>query len=169
MMRILIDNNVVIDALAERDEGSADSMKLLELICLSECKAYVATKSITDIHYTLTKIFRKLTMAANSECDLRARSAIGSYLCIVALADTTGADVEAAFSSPMADFEDSVIAAVASSYNVDYIITCNLKDYENSPVKAICPHEAIELLQSLSSEQPAQELAKTPITSYFAK
>jgi hypothetical protein len=42
------------------------------------------------------------------------------------------------------DFEDSIIMSSASLNNMNYIITRNLKDFKNSPVRAITPSEIIE-------------------------
>jgi len=45
----------------------------------------------------------------------------------------------------MPDFEDSVISAIASRNEADYIVTRNVEDFENSPVTAITPSDFIRL------------------------
>ena len=39
MMKILIDNNVAIDILAERNPGFEEASDIMEHICLGACKA----------------------------------------------------------------------------------------------------------------------------------
>jgi hypothetical protein len=47
----------------------------------------------------------------------------------------------------MKDFEDAVQSSCARRVKADYIITRNVKDFEKSPVPAILPSEALELLR----------------------
>lgn len=170
MMKILIDNNVAIDILAERNPGFEEASDIMEYICLGACKAYLATKSITDIHYTLVKQFKKLGYGTTEMCKHKARCVLGSYLCAVDTADTIGEDVRYAFSSPMEDFEDSIVASVANRYDIDYIVTNNISDFVNSLVKAIKPCEAIELLeeqQSAITQQTVTAVNQEPTTAFF--
>lgn len=159
-MKILIDTNVLLDALLEREPNAKVTAKLLDLLCFDLCEAYVATKAITDLHYTLRKF-----MKGSKES---VRSAIGSCLCLVELADTTGKDVRYAFTSSMTDFEDSIVASVAANYGIDYIITSDKKGFTDSPVPSITPDTAVEMLQKIYDENYS---GKTPhstlATAYF--
>ena len=46
----------------------------------------------------------------------------------------------------MRDFEDAVQAYCAKRHRIDYIVTRNVKDFVNSPVKAISPEDFINLV-----------------------
>lgn len=166
MMKILVDNNVVLNALLQREPQAEECTRLLEFMCFKLCKAYVATKSVTDMHYIMLNSIRKSSGITRAEAEPEVRSLLGSYLCLANLADTTKENIEEAFHSSMKDFEDGVIASVAVSCNADYIVTYNLSDYINSPVKALKPAEFIELLQSDLSASTAQKTS-TVSTSYF--
>jgi len=54
-------------------------------------------------------------------------------------------DVFMAKDLDMPDFEDSVISAIASRNEADYIVTRNIEDFENSPIVAITPSDFIRL------------------------
>ncbi len=45
----------------------------------------------------------------------------------------------------MLDFEDAVVAAMAENMQCDYIITRNVSDFCNSPVRALRPGELLAL------------------------
>lgn len=73
-MKIFLDNNIIIDALGEREEFKSNALTLLEKVALNpDLEAFVASKAIAEVHYTLKKIIG----------ESRARSALGSLLCIV--------------------------------------------------------------------------------------
>lgn len=79
-MKIFLDNNIAIDALAEREGFKSSALTLLEVLALHpEICAYIASKAVVEIHYTIKKILG----------ESRARSALGSLLCIVDVIDTT--------------------------------------------------------------------------------
>jgi hypothetical protein len=46
----------------------------------------------------------------------------------------------------MVDYEDAIHAASAFAEGLDFIITSNLKDFKNSPVKAVSPAEFLKQL-----------------------
>lgn len=121
-MKILIDNNIAMDALLSRPPFSVEAESLLELLAVNECNGIIASKSVTDIYYSLKK-----QLGAQF-----AKSALGSFLCLVDVASTTSENINAAFKSSIKDFEDAVIEAVAADNKVDYIITNNKKDFAES-------------------------------------
>ncbi len=62
----------------------------------------------------------------------------------VAVADTEG--IRYAAELPMADFEDAMQVAAARACGARHIITRNVKDYKQSPIRAITPQEALKEL-----------------------
>ena len=54
------------------------------------------------------------------------------------------AELTAARSYGMTDFEDALVAAAAVSAGCDCIITRNIKDFAESPVRAISPTDFLE-------------------------
>ena len=129
-MKILLDTNIIIDVISKRD-GYEDSLQILRLCELKRLEGYVSAVTVTDIMYILRKHL--------SQAQLRA--SIGTLLTIVALVSVGKTDINRALASVMTDFEDAVQAACAKRINADYIVTRNLKDFEQSPVNAISPTE----------------------------
>lgn len=174
-MTILIDSNIVLDALLRRDEYNDDARKVMELICFGSCKAMVSASSVTDIYFLMTKSLREATGKTSKELSPIVRSALGSYFCVVDIADTTKDDISSAFSSSVSDFEDSVVASVAERNAVDYIVTRNTKDFKNSFIRAVNPQEAVELLKSISDKQPrrlslpSEKTLVSEVSTYFTK
>jgi predicted nucleic acid-binding protein len=65
---------------------------------------------------------------------------------VVDVADITKADIKGAFSCGIRDFEDAVQAMCARRIEADYIVTRNIKDFENSPVRPILPGDLPALM-----------------------
>lgn len=52
-----------------------------------------------------------------------------------------------ALASSVSDYEDAVVERVSVKANMDYIITRNVKDYQQGMVKAISPNDFIILMK----------------------
>ena len=50
------------------------------------------------------------------------------------------------------DFEDCLQDECAVAVGADYIVTCNIKDYEHSKVKAVTPDEMIRIIEEKGNE-----------------
>ena len=75
-----------------------------------------------------------------------ARQFIHGLLRIVSVAQTGTEDVLYAASLPMRDFEDAMQVAAARACGAQHIVTRNARDYARSPIPAISPQEALDLL-----------------------
>lgn len=60
---------------------------------------------------------------------------------VLGIVSVTRNDCLKAFSLPVNDYEDAVLARCAKRIKADFIITRNVKDFIKSPVKAILPQE----------------------------
>ncbi len=54
-MKLLIDNNVIIDVFQNRLPFSEHSARVLKLIELDYCEGFITANSITDIYYVLKR------------------------------------------------------------------------------------------------------------------
>ena len=98
-------------------------------------------KSVTDLFY----VYRKETKDATIAC-----SRINDLLSILSLLDTTKEDVQNALSLPDTnDFEDNLMMETSQRERMDVIITRNLKDYSESPVKVLSPKQFLQLEKDL--------------------
>lgn len=133
-MKVLIDTNIIMDVLADR-EGFAESASQLFKLCeVGKVQGVVYALSIANIAYIMRK---ELDRSQIEEVI----SKLGS---IFTLADMKADDLKKAAALPMDDFEDALQSVCANRMKADFIVTRNLKDFKNSKVMAIKPSELIE-------------------------
>ena len=133
-MKILIDTNVVIDILTNRNQFVQDSYNALQII-LEKHTACVSTTTITDAVYITKKAF-----SDSDEQKLK----LSVFFSKFKILSVTKKQITQAFSSPMKDFEDAVQAFCAKKVGAKIIITRNTKDYALSPIKAITPTDFLQ-------------------------
>ena len=136
-MKVLLDTNIVLDKLAAREPFKDDVNRIFTLIGRNELTVYVTATGITDVYYILRK---KLT---DNDCRKALRH-LFEALCVLAV---TRYDCEAAFDSPLEDFEDALILACAEKANVDFIITRD--EIFLKATKAISPSDFLIMWEEL--------------------
>jgi predicted nucleic acid-binding protein len=102
-MRILIDINVVLDFLQEREPFVEDAAKLFEKIDAGEIEGFIAATTITNIYYIIRK-------AAGI---VAAQDAITQILTDLYICPVDRSVIEQAISLNFRDFEDAVQYACA--------------------------------------------------------
>ena len=135
-MKVLFDTNICIDIIADRKGLSDSSNAAFEHAITKRYKKYITTTTVTDIMYILRKAFD------NAEDQ---RKSVREFVCMQSLARVNRRDVDFAFSGVMSDFEDAVQASCAKRYHIDFIVTRNVKDFKNAPVKAVTPEEFLKI------------------------
>lgn len=125
-MKILVDTNIIIDALQGRKPWCHDAQSLIMLIAQEKINGYVTAKELTDIWYLAKQIHK------NEENGQKKAKGYIEKLCkLFTILDTTGYDIENALAYDDKDFEDSVMISTAIRCGMDGIITRNTKDYLN--------------------------------------
>lgn len=137
-MKILVDTNVILDHLLERDPFAKEAWEVLETCRLGKCDGYVAWHSLSNIHY----------IASLSQNHNKLRPLLTELTQYLTVATVGHVDFRAALSFPMGDFEDAMQAAAAKACDADYIVTRNTKDFRYSPVTPMEPAEWLDLLTS---------------------
>ena len=135
-MKILIDVNVVLDVLLEREPWASDSALLLDAAERQKITGYVAGHTITTAHYTV----------ARNAGVRKAATAVTDLFRILKVVPVEAADFAQALVFGMADFEEAVQAAAGAKVGADYVATRNERDYKRSPVKARSPAELLAML-----------------------
>lgn len=133
-MRLLIDTNVAIDFLTKREPFNGAARKILSLCAKKRIDGFLSANSATTMFYILRK-------AAGKEGAENHLKTIFKYLDI---ADTAKGDIQKAIAANMPDFEDAVLAFGAKRIKADYVITRDLHDFKDSPVKAISPDDFLK-------------------------
>lgn len=128
-MKILLDTNVLLDYLAQREPFVVKAREIVTLCCKDRVHGYVAAHSITDCFYIMRK------MPADER-----KSAI---LSVLNLFTVIGVDrdklIAALNNADFDDIEDCLQAVCAVDCGIDYIVTRNIKDFAGSSVPPVTP------------------------------
>lgn len=134
--KILIDTNVLIDYLLEREPFFEDAKKVILSCTNGETKGCIAAHSLSNMFFILRKDY-----------DAKERREVLLNLCKIF--DVEGIDkaklILGLQNENFSDFEDCLQMECAKAYEADYIVTRNVSDYATSEIKAILPKDYIEL------------------------
>jgi predicted nucleic acid-binding protein len=136
-VKLLLDINVLLDVLLDREPWSEAASQLLSAIESAETQGSVAPHTLPTIYYVMAQS-RDRSIAAAAVTDL---------LRILDVAPLTKADYQKALALPIPDFEDAIQAAAASKLGVDYLVTRNEKDFRGAAVPVSDPATVLALLQ----------------------
>lgn len=137
-MKILIDTNVIIDALTSREPWNESAEKIFIMAANHIINMYITASSATDIYYLVRKHLHDTNMA---------KQIMGKLYSLTGILEVTGSDCVDALASPITDYEDAVVARVAANAEMDYIVTRNVKDFQKGMVKVILPGEFIAVME----------------------
>ncbi|WP_299402097.1 PIN domain-containing protein [Acaryochloris sp. IP29b_bin.148] len=135
-MKVLIDTNVVLDLLLERDPFVETAIALFEQIELGNLAGYIAATTITNIFYIIRK-----TEGREVAINAVNRLLIGLQFCAV-----DRQTVKTALSLGLKDFEDSIQLACAVLNQLDGIVTRDPKDFIDSKLLIYSPTEILNRL-----------------------
>ena len=133
-MMVVIDTNVIIDAFASREPWNVAAEKILMLASKEKLEAVICASAITDIYYICNRTFHD---------EAKTREVIKTLVSVFTIADVRKKDLQNALELKVDDFEDALVSACAKRTKSQYIVTRNIKDFENSPVPAITPQDFV--------------------------
>ena len=133
-MKVLIDTNIIMDVLANREGFAEPASQLFKLCEVGKVQGCVYALSIANIAYIMRKELDRSQI----------EEVISKLGAIFTIADMKADDLKKAAVQPIDDFEDALQSVCASRVKADFIVTRNLKDFKNSKVMAIKPSELIE-------------------------
>ncbi len=136
MRQALVDTNVVLDVLLDRQPHAEGSAAVWAAIETGLSKGFLAAHAITTIHYLVRK---ELGIA-------RARRTVSAILRVFDIAAVDGAVLQDALRLSLPDFEDSVTAAAAQLAGCDFIVTRDPKGFRGSPIRPLTPEAFLPLL-----------------------
>ena len=134
-MRIMIDTNVILDCLLDRQPFADDAQEILEQCARGKHEGCILASTVTDIFYIAEKYMDDL-----HELYLLMDELLEDLL-LIALSRK---DLMDAMDRRELDFEDCVLSVCAESAGCDAIVTRNLKDYKNSNVMAVLPRTFVK-------------------------
>ena len=131
-MKIMIDTNIFIDVMLDRETLADSSAKILTMCESGNIQGFASASCITDIFYIVRKF---------SHSTEKAYEAIGKVLEIVKICAVTEKEIFRAYNRHSKDFEDCLLSECALSAGADYIVTRNIKDFTESEVTALTPED----------------------------
>ena len=140
-MRVLIDTNIILDFLLQREPFFQNAELLFQAIDQGQVIGYVTATTLTDIFY----ISRRHTRSVE-----QARQAVSETLTAMVICPVDRAVLELAFDSGLADFEDAVQIFSAVVEGLDAIVTRDVQGFLNSPVPPVLSVQ--ELLQQVKQQ-----------------
>ncbi len=135
-MNVLIDTNVIIDALTSREPWNKSAEKIFLMAANNVANMYISASMATDIYYLVHKYCHDVAISIQTMEKLYA---------LFGILDVTNEDCIQALASSISDYEDAVVCEVANRSAMDYIVTRNVKDYVNSKVKVLLPDDFIKI------------------------
>lgn len=136
-MKLMIDTNIFIDVLGQREPFFEHSRSVLSLCEEKKIDGFISASSVTDLFYLTRRIFHDTNLSYK---------AIGAVLDIVKVLTVTNDDVLSAFLQKASDFEDCLLATCAKSNHCNGIITRNKKDFTTFDIDLFSPEEIISLI-----------------------
>ena len=133
---VLIDTNVLLNYLTSRpDPFLEQSVEIIRMCAEGQCTGYIAFHTLSTLWYVLRKWG-----------DRERRQSLRALCEILTVTSASQSEVLAAIENDsFADFEDCLQDKCAREAGADYIITCNIRDFNESEVPAITPEQFIKL------------------------
>lgn len=130
MRRVLVDTNVILDLLAERQPFVEDSKKLFSMADRKEIEIVISALSIANTYYVLNQALK----IKEAKTILRKfKILVTSYELDDKISDLALNDER------FIDFEDAIQYFTAQQSGCSIIITRNLKDFKKSDLPVMSP------------------------------
>lgn len=139
-MRVLLDTDVVLDFVLEREPFVEAAKVLFESVARGACDGYVSGITPINVFY----LGRKLKGAAHT------KQAIGDLLTVVRVCPVDGNVLRSALALSFADYEDAAQHACATAVGLDAIVTRNVDDYKNATLPVYSPTDFLNQLRPQS-------------------
>lgn len=138
-MKVLIDTNITLDFLLQREPFFQDAELLFQAIDAGQVIGHVTATTLTDIFY----ISRKHTRSID-----QARQVVSAILTVMLVCPIDRTVLESAFNSGLVDFEDAVQIFGAISQGLDGILTRDNKGFLSSPIPVLSIQELFQQLET---------------------
>ena len=132
-MKLLIDANILLDVLQNREGFVKDSAMIWKLCETEKAEGYVSVLTFANLVYIMRK---EMT-------PIKIREVLNQLSLIFEVTELTAADLTRAAELQWSDFEDAVQSVTAQKVHADYIVTRNVRDFTKSRVIAFTPSELL--------------------------
>lgn len=137
-MVILVDTNIIIDVLANREPYADDAKSIMEKCATGKITGILAAHSIPNLFYILRKNFNQVErrFLLKNLCEIFQISTLNKKKIVAALENDA-----------FLDFEDGLQEECAVETMADYIVTRNPADFKHSRIKVILPDKLLRELE----------------------
>lgn len=135
-MKILLDTNVILDYLTKRNDNYINMTEIVDSCVNKKNQGFITSHSITDFYYLTRKY-----MPDNDRIEWT-RFIVNTF---TILTEDKQAFINCLNAEDLDDLEDQLQMECSAAAELDYIITRNLKDFENSKVPAVSSEEFLKL------------------------
>lgn len=131
-MNLLIDTNIIVDILQKRQPWFPDSYSVVASCIQGKHNGYVTAHSLSDLFFILRKSH-----------NVTARKNTVILLCnhFTVFTEDRQAYLFVANNILLPDLEDGLQIYCAENCSLDYIITRNIQDFQQSKVPAVTAHD----------------------------
>lgn len=140
-MKVLLDTNVMIDVLQNRQPWCEAGKDVFLLIANKQVTGCVTAKQIADIHYFSRKQFKE-----QENIDAKCRNVITKIMALFELLDTLAIDCQDAIAYENNDYEDAIMISTAIRSGVDGIITRDKSHFKSAPLSVYTAEEFVKRL-----------------------
>lgn len=130
-MILLIDANILLDVLMNRQDFVKDSSMIWKLCETNQAKGYISVLTIANLMYIMRKQLDPETI----------EKLLVQLKFIFDFTDFGVSDLQRAAEMKWTDFEDAIQSATAERLHAYFIITRNVKDFRSSKIMALTPTE----------------------------
>ena len=130
-MKALIDTNVLLDTLLQREPFCKGSDRIFDLVSEGKIEGCISVQSLIDVYYFCKKVHKD-----NNKFDV-----IEKLSFVFEVIEISGQDSISAIMSDTDDYEDGLLLFSALRNNVEAIITRNERDFNESSIVLINPKD----------------------------
>ncbi len=146
-MKVLIDTNVIVDVLQQREPWCNEGNQIFMAVACNEITGCITAKQAADIHFFSRKQFK-----GEENVDQKAREVISKLFSLFEVLDTLSVDCQNALGVANNDYEDAILIETALRTGADCIVTRNTADFASSQVRVLSPGDFLKLLSSEAEE-----------------
>jgi len=133
MKRMLLDVNIVLDVLLDRQPFAGPASAVWAAVETGAAEGVLAAHALTTLHYLSARAVGRRMASHTTE----------ALLSVFDVAAVDRGVLTEAVRLGWSDFEDAVTAAAARRSHCDVIVTRNPRDFKRSPVRLVTPSEAV--------------------------
>ena len=135
-MKILLDANIALDVLLERQPFYVSGARVLGL-SKGGIELFISASTVTDIYYITRRELKNKDVAL---------TLLKNLLTSVDVAAVTNSEIYRAIDLNWSDLEDAVQYAAGETLAVDYLVTRNVSDFTAAAYPVVTPDELINIL-----------------------